>query len=126
MPGAPSAFILATPDRETARRFYGTLLGLNIPDSTVPDPAGIATETIPGLAHHTDQVAGFSMYFGVADVEQAALLVKRLGGQVLSVTSPDTRFGRFAHCRDNQGAPFGLHEGPALPSDALERTGFRT
>jgi hypothetical protein len=39
--------------------------------------------------------------------------VRELGGELVPFDhGEDTRFGRFAFCKDDQGSAFGLHERP--------------
>jgi len=47
-------------------------------------------------------------YFNVAGVEQAAEIVKREGGQLLTSVMQQPEGGFIAHCKDPQGALFGL------------------
>ena len=110
---------LATTDPAAAKRFYGRLFGWQASDM----PAG------PGMTYTMVQlknqyVAGmyaldkdrqaqgvpphWLTYFAVTDCDAAAKQVGELGGTVVRVPDDIPNVGRFAVCRDGQGAVFAL------------------
>jgi uncharacterized protein len=116
MTGEPSFFELGTGDAERARAFYSALFGWTM------DPTGggfsIDAGGFPGGLHAGDPGAAPYLFFRVEDVEAAAARVRELGGTIEDIdlegdADQVARFGRFRMCRDDQGAPFGLHQPPA-------------
>jgi len=60
------------------------------------------------------------VFFSVSDIKAAMAQVRELGGEAQTIEGetddpPETEWGRFALCHDDQGSSFGLHEPP--PAD---------
>jgi uncharacterized protein len=116
MTGEPSFFELGTEDAERARAFYTALFGWQM-DST---GGGFSIDAggFPGGLHPGEPGAAPYLFFRVEDIEAAAARVRELGGTIEDIdlegdADQVARFGRFRMCRDDQGAPFGLHQPPA-------------
>jgi predicted enzyme related to lactoylglutathione lyase len=63
--------------------------------------------------HGGDPGAVPYVFFAVDDLDAALARVRELGGELVPFDhGEDTRFGRFAFCKDDQGSAFGLHERP--------------
>jgi uncharacterized protein len=116
MTGEPSFFELGTGDVERARAFYTALFGWQM------DPTGggysIDAGGFPAGLHAGDPGAQAYLFFRVDDIEAAAARVRELGGRIEDFdvdgdADQVARFGRFRLCRDDQDAPFGLHQPPA-------------
>lgn len=112
MAGYVSHFELGRADPERARAFYGGLLGWKL--SPFGEGYAIDTPGSRGGLHRAGdgEEPGCTVYFAVADIEAAVARVRELGGEASDPTDVEPTFGRFAHCRDDQGAAFGLHEPP--------------
>jgi len=99
-------------DPERARRFWATLLGIEVEPRRAGEGEGWQTHAgAPAVGVHARGAGpgdSFSLpYFAVRDVAEALERVEALGG---SVVHP----GRvWAICKDSEGSPFGLaQEGP--------------
>jgi predicted enzyme related to lactoylglutathione lyase len=93
------------PDR--ARRFWSSLLGVELSERSQSDGRGWQTQGgAPVLGIHErgggpgDRAS--LPYFTVADMEAALEQVTGLGGSVIHPGA------RWAICRDSEGSPFGL------------------
>lgn len=117
-PGAMSWNELATPDLETAERFYGELFGWGfeaLPDSEVPyrviknseghTNGGISSMGPPGAP------SNWLVYFGAADADVALARAGELGGSTVLEPTDIGPAGRIAVARDPQGAVFALYAG---------------
>lgn len=108
--GAFSWNELASADLAHARRFYADVFSW-AEQEPLGDTAAIFTvdgQVVCGA--HTagpGEPTGWSVWFGVADCDEAADTVTRLGGRVISPPS-DMGFGRGAVVADPQGATFGI------------------
>ncbi len=119
---APGSFCWTenhTPEPEAVDAFYDALFGYEtqqIGDGvhfdykawTLPggeDPVGGRMKS--GGDDPADPTSAFQVYFTVADCDQAADTVRRLGGEVLR-DPQDTPFGRMAVVADDQGARFAV------------------
>jgi predicted enzyme related to lactoylglutathione lyase len=109
----PSLSLLEFPadDPERARRFWGELLGLELQDRRDGEGSGWQThgESPAVGVHERGRGPGdsFSLpYFEVEDVSAALERVAALGG---SVVHPGER---WAICKDSEGNPFALAQGP--------------
>jgi uncharacterized protein len=119
----PGAFCWAenhTRDAEAVDSFYETVFGYDaqqIGDGTgfdykvwtLPgDPeAQVAGRMRRGDDLPADVPSAFQVYFVVADCDDAAATVRRLGGQVV-MAPEDSPFGRMAIVADDQGAHFAV------------------
>ncbi|MFD5783374.1 VOC family protein [Streptomyces sp. NPDC058220] len=123
--GLPGSFCwteVYTRDKESVDPFYEEVFGFrstDLPDDTVDfrmwSPAGTepgSGTAIGGRSVITDafpvELPGhFLSYFAVADADETAATVVRLGGRV---TAPpfDIAYGRMAVLLDNQGASFAV------------------
>jgi uncharacterized protein len=118
MAGELSWFEIGVGDADRAREFYGTLLGWQFEPSESGSGAVIRTPTVPGGLHGGDPGANPYLFFSVSDIEAAIAQVRELGGEIEELEGhsdqpPETEWGRFALCRDDQGSRFGLHQPPA-------------
>jgi predicted enzyme related to lactoylglutathione lyase len=116
-PGAMCWNELMSPDVEVAGRFYSTVLGWT---AELVDTSADSTYTI--FKAGTTQVGGMMArppqmkdvppnwltYFAVTDCDGAAEKVGKLGGQVLRPPTDIPDIGRFAVCKDGQGAVFAV------------------
>jgi hypothetical protein len=108
--GQPSHFELGVADARRTRRFYGELLGWSF-ETTRADDAWIETGGLRGGVHGDDDAATIVLYFSVPDLDDAVRRVRELGGEAPDPDPPGAS-GRYAHCRDDQGVVFGLHQPP--------------
>jgi predicted enzyme related to lactoylglutathione lyase len=118
MPGELSWFEIGVGDPERAREFYGDLFGWQFEPTESGQGGVIRTPTVPGGLHGGDEGASPYVFFSVPDIKAAIARVRELGGEVEELEGhtddpPETEWGRFALCRDDQGSPFGLHQPPA-------------
>jgi predicted enzyme related to lactoylglutathione lyase len=121
MSGELSWFEIGVGDTERARLFYGELLGWQFEESSSGEGSVIRTPTIPGGLHGGDEGASPYVFFSVPDIDAAIAQVRELGGEITDFEGntddpPETEWGRFALCRDDQGSAFGLHQPPS-PAD---------
>ena len=70
------------------------------------------TPTIKMGLHGGDPSPGFTVFFGVPDLDAAMEKVRHLGGKA-GKAADEPGFGRFSICSDPEGLPFGLHQRPA-------------
>jgi predicted enzyme related to lactoylglutathione lyase len=109
MAGEPTHFEIGVPDTDSARRFYGELLGWRFE----PTGHGARIETpgeITGGMHREEGRANVQIYYVVPDLDEAAQKVVELGGEVDQAGEKGDQ-GRWLYsCRDDQGVPFGLRE----------------
>jgi predicted enzyme related to lactoylglutathione lyase len=111
MSAAPRALIeFPADDPERARRFWESLLGLDLRERAAEQGSGWqAGDQGVALGVH-ERGAGpgdrFSLpYFAVDDLPAALERVKTLGGTLIHPGE------KFAVCRDSEGSPFGLSAG---------------
>lgn len=112
MPGPPLSLVeFPADDPERARRFWATLLGVELVGRG--EGEGEGWQTRPGApavgVHARGRGPGdsFSLpYFEVGDLAEALESVGALGG---SVVHPGAA---WAVCRDSEGSPFGLAQAP--------------
>jgi uncharacterized protein len=119
MSGEPSWFEIGVGDVERAKRFYGELFGWQF-EAPSGEGGVIRTPTVPGGLHGGDKGASPLVFFTVGDIKAAMAQVRELGGEAETLEGetddpPETEWGRFALCRDDQGSTFGLHQPP--PAD---------
>ena len=96
-------------DTEPSRRFFERVFGW--PFQPMAEGGGWfkAPSMSVGL-HGGDSEPKVYLFFDVPDLEQAVARVREAGGESGSSLAEEPGFGRFAHCRDPQGIPFGLHQ----------------
>jgi uncharacterized protein len=102
---------------ETAKRFYGAVLGHPLTDEEgdgLPHPmanfpqaskASVAGHVYPGRP--AERGTGITIHLAVADLEGALARVSANGGEVVSPVLAIAD-GRFAYCLDPDGNSFGL------------------
>ena len=115
-PGTPCWVDLATPDLEAAEKFYGPLLGWEIPE--LPNSAEMggyrrakkAGRDVAGAMPlmQEGQPPAWGTYVAVADADTTAAAVKDAGGSVISVPMDVMELGRMAIFADPTGAVFGI------------------
>ena len=110
---------LMTPDIQTAGRFYRTVFDWT---SDQMDMGGGMTYTmfkagtiqVGGMmerpARLKDVPPNWLIYFGVGDCDASAAKVGQLGGTVMQPPTDIPNVGRFAVCKDGQGAAFALFQ----------------
>ncbi|MFF4252524.1 VOC family protein [Streptomyces sp. NPDC001663] len=112
-PGTPSWFTLSTPDTEGAKAFYGQVFGWS---AAVPPAGGAAAHLtfvdgraeFGGITSGPEGRAGWTLHFGVEDIDGAAVAAAALGGTVLSPPTELPGVGRTAVLRDPAGVTFAL------------------
>jgi predicted enzyme related to lactoylglutathione lyase len=111
MQGDVSFVELGTTAGETdpSRRFFERVFGW--PFHPMTQGGGwFETPSIRVGLHGSDTEARVYLFFEVSDLEQAVARVRDAGGESDPPPAEEPGFGRFAHCRDPQGIPFGLHQ----------------
>ena len=109
---SPSLIEFPADDPERARGFWAQLLGSPLQARDSSEGEGWQTRTTEATAvgvHARGRGPGDSYslpYFAVRDLAQALTTVQELGGNVVHPGE------RWAICRDTEGNPFGLSEGP--------------
>jgi uncharacterized protein len=123
-PGAFTWSELIAPANDRTASFYETVTGLKMISMPMSDGSSYDGFTLDGTAD--TMVAGtmppqmpgippnWSIYFGAADVDAAAVKVTELGGTVF-VEPFDIPVGRMAVVADPQGATFNLFQMAAAP-----------
>ena len=118
--GTPIWYELMTANPDKAQKFYGSVMGWTFeampgdagPDYRIASANGI---TVAGVMRTPDHAKGMPdmwfTYVGVMDVDASAKKVKSLGGAVDIEPTDIPGVGRFAFCRDPQGAKFYLMRG---------------
>jgi predicted enzyme related to lactoylglutathione lyase len=127
--GTPIWFELNAVDRDKAQAFYAAVMGWSIAPlpgdahggylvATAPDGAGVGGFAV--VAPDTPALPGWSIYFGMADVDAAAREVRRLGGEIRVEPMDLPGIGRLAIAADPQGNGFTLMKGASSePSRAF-------
>lgn len=114
MRNIPSWVDLATPDVATAARFYTQLLGWRVEATTTPMGDYLVARTgdreVGGMMAVADVPAGWTLFFDVDDVDDAAARASEAGGRVLEAPF-DLPDGRAAVLADPTGAMFGVLSG---------------
>lgn len=130
---------LATTDAQAAKLFYGRLFGWTAHDRQVGDGRisviAAAGRPCASLYQLTRRQIGegvpshWTGYVGVPDVDAAARMAARLGGQVIVAPHDVEGFARISLIADPTGALVGLWQGPqpaglrqAPPSSAPSRS----
>ena len=126
-PGTPCWVDLATPDLEAAEKFYGPLLGWEIPE--LPNSAEMGGyrrakkdgKDIAGAMPlmQEGQPPAWSTYVAVTDADATAAAVKDAGGSVISEPMDVMELGRMAVFADPTGAVFGIWQPGAFAGAEL-------
>ena len=118
--GTPIWYELMTNAPDAAQDFYASVMGWTfeaMPDGLEGDYriASTGGEAVAGIMRTPDHAAGMPnmwfTYIGVDDVDASARKVKSLGGSVDIEPTDIPGVGRFAFCRDPQGAQFYVMRG---------------
>ncbi|KQN33246.1 glyoxalase [Sphingomonas sp. Leaf38] len=127
--GTPVWFELNTNNEAKARHFYAATIGWTIARAPMPEhgaylianaPDGAAIAGITTPPPSAPSLPDWSIYFGTADVDAAAVHVKQLGGSIQVEPMDITGVGRFAIASDPQHIGFMLMTGASLdPSSAF-------
>ena len=118
-PGAVCWNELMTPNVDVASRFYRNTFDWTAEPMDM-GPAGTytifkaGTTQVGGMMQRPPQLKEvpphWLTYFAVTDCDASARKVGELGGQVLRAPDDIPNIGRFAVCRDGQGAAFALFQ----------------
>ncbi len=107
--GMPVWFELATHDRAAAEAFYTSLLGWTMHASPVADHGGYGIASAPDgdaiagmMAPPPGTPGGWSVYFGVADLDATLAKATAAGGTTLFGPMEIPQVGRFAVLLDPQ------------------------
>lgn len=129
--GHPVWFELHTPDAAASGDFYAALAGWQVAPSPMAEHGGYLIASTPegvdvaGLMTPPPQApaaAGWSVYLGVEDVDDAARRISGLGGSIAFGPADIPHVGRFAVAHDPQGVAFTIMRGTgAEPSRAFEQ-----
>lgn len=109
MSGDICYYVIAAPDSERARAFYGSVLGWRFEPGNVPGGIQISSTTPPGGIGPADRPE-LRVYFEVDDIGAAVGRVRDRGGEAGETQRSEA--GAYAHCRDDQGVEFGLFQFP--------------
>jgi predicted enzyme related to lactoylglutathione lyase len=111
-------FTITVPNAESARAFYGALLGWAFAAGSVEQGYQVTNVTPSGGLWGGDEAEAaygsgprFTPLFNVENIEDAVARVRQLGGEANEPR--DEPYGRIAACRDDQGLRFDLLE-PSL------------
>jgi predicted enzyme related to lactoylglutathione lyase len=126
-PGTPCWVDLATPDIEASERFYGELLGWEIPE--LPNSAEMGGyrrakkdgKDVAGAMPlmKDDQPPAWSTYVSVSDAGATAAAVAENGGTVIAEPMAVSDYGTLAVFTDPEGAFFGVWEPNTFPGAEL-------
>ncbi|MCX4804486.1 VOC family protein [Streptomyces sp. NBC_01214] len=111
-PGTPSWFGLSTPDVNGSAAFYEQVFGWTALPPTAGDTTRVTAagdaEEFGGITEGPADSTGWSLHFGVEDVEAATVTAASLGGTVVSAPTDVTGVGRVAVLKDPSGVRFAL------------------
>lgn len=111
---APPSYVeLGVPDTDTARTFYGAVLGWRFSGEAGNGQAETGQHDASGLSiglHGDDPSSLLEVFFAVDDLDRAAARVTAAGGKLLTSPRESAGFGRHVECEDDQGVRFGLHQ----------------
>ncbi|MFI1355908.1 VOC family protein [Streptomyces sp. NPDC020898] len=104
-PGTLSWFGLNTPDAEGAKAFYAQVFGWT---AAVPRAGGAADQLtfvggkaeFGGIVSDPEAASGWTLHFGVEDIDGAAVAAAALGGTVVSGPAEVAGVGRVALVKD--------------------------
>jgi uncharacterized glyoxalase superfamily protein PhnB len=103
-------YTLAVPDVARGRAFYGAVFGWEFgptADGQGGTYAHVENVRLP-LGLTGDRTTGPKLYYRVADIDDAVARVRAHGGYTDAIS--ESRSGRGAECRDDQGVAFALWE----------------
>ncbi|MFF4801486.1 VOC family protein [Streptomyces sp. NPDC001351] len=112
--GTPAWYGLSTPDVDGAKAFYAQVFGWT---SAVPGEAGGAAAHLRfvggvadfgGITSGPEGAAGWTLHFGVEDIDGAAVTASVLGGKVVTAPTELPGVGRVAVLEDPSGVTFAL------------------
>ncbi len=126
-PGTPSWVDLGTADLEQSARFYGELLGWEVPESENAEQTGgyrIATNGGKAAAGmmplmQEGQPPAWTTYVAVDDADATAEKVRAAGGNVLAEPMDVMDLGRMAVFADPTGAVFGIWQAGSFPGAGI-------
>ncbi|SFP88521.1 Uncharacterized conserved protein PhnB, glyoxalase superfamily [Amycolatopsis arida] len=105
--GEAAYFTFTVPDDETAKAFYGAVLGWRFSPGTVPRAWSAAGTGLPDAGVWGGQdYRGWKLMYAVDDLDAAVERVREHGGRVREVKREP--YGRTADCVDDQGVEFWL------------------
>jgi uncharacterized protein len=117
-PGTPCWVDLSTPDIEASERFYGELLGWEIPE--LPNSAEMggyrrakkAGKDVAGAMPLMEegQTPAWNTYVSVSDADATTAAVTENGGKVIAEPMAVSDYGKLAVFTDPEGAFFGVWE----------------
>jgi predicted enzyme related to lactoylglutathione lyase len=112
-PGTPSWFALSSSDPDGAKAFYAQVFGWTAASPQSRDVAAHLT-FVEGVAHFggitwgSEDTTGWTLHFGVENVEDAVVKATGLGGTAVSAPSEVPGVGRVAVLEDPAGVAFAL------------------
>lgn len=99
---------LPAPDAQSAKFFYGQLLGWEFGEAGEQGGMHIANRLPDGGLGGGREGTSPQLFFRVDDLDQAVTTVRALGGEA-DIVAEDPE-GRHAMCTDDQGVAFGLSQ----------------
>lgn len=125
-PGTPNWVDLSAPDLDAAEKFYGELLGWEIPElPNSADLGGYRRATRDGAdvagampLMQEGQPPAWTNYVSVADADETATAVREAGGSVIAEPMDVMDLGKMAVFADPTGAVFGVWEPGTFPGAA--------
>lgn len=110
--GEAMYFTFQVPDDESAKAFYGGVLGWEFSPGSQPTAWRVSGHGLEGgLWGGPGRQVGWKLMYAVDDLEAALGRVRDQGGQAGEVE--EHPYGRTADCVDNQGIEFYLWQRPA-------------
>lgn len=118
--GAPNWVDLSTPDIDAALDFYGKLFDWEIEASESPmgmyHIGYVRGQQVAGMMQNAPEmgdVAAWTTFFNVEDIDEAVARIEGAGGHILEEPF-DLPDARIAVAADPPGAMFGLFSGPKI------------
>jgi uncharacterized protein len=113
--GVPSWVDTEQPDTDSAREFYGGLLGWSFEDAMPPEAPGhyfiakLDGRDVAAIAPpENEQPVAWNTYVAVEDADVTAAAIADAGGVILAGPQDAGPGGRYAICEDPRGARFRL------------------
>ncbi|MFJ8532115.1 VOC family protein [Streptomyces sp. NPDC093591] len=111
-PGTPSWFGLSTSDVDGSTAFFAQVFGWTAVAPTAGDTARVtaagASAEFGGITNGSAIFPGWTLHFGVEDIDTASATAVSLGGRVISSPTDVTGVGRCAVLKDPSGVTFAL------------------